>query len=424
MKKVFEIISTFWLMILGAAGFFAFILREYFNVGYDFSTKSFLILLSLGFIFTAIFIKRSREKKGNEIYDWLILLASTILFIRGLVLPINGWDAYALYDFRGQVYSQGYSQADLVEIGKYDETNRIYLFAYPPMTSVLHAIFYEMGINPMLSYAVFYIGFLVFMYLLFARFKIPKAIKLILFLIAAAHPLILEQTSIAYTNLPALSFQIASLYFLIKYAQERKAVSLIIAATFLAFGSWTRFLEPFPYIFIAAAVYVLALDPKLTIKKKLIFSATFFLIVLLPRFVWMNYLQSVLGSTENFSTNLITAFGTLPQAFFLANTINVVFFVYTSLAPILWYIGLWAIGIVFGVFSKERISLSTIIVGFIAFGILSIMIVATFYSSSIFYWWDKIGGSFLRSNLIFIPLSSLFSASLLNDISGKKSKQR
>lgn len=421
MKRPLEIFATWILLSFGLFGIVAFLLREYLNVGYSFSSPLAVIVFVLLLL---LFLRKwNHRKKGKFKSSWpeiIFTLFLVFLIIRGIFLPVLGWDSYALYDFRGRLYSMGYSQVDLLEVGKYDEVSETYYFAYPPMTSVLHGFFYSLGINPMVIYSFFYSSFAIYVYLLISSLRLKKLFKYLLFFIATLNPLILDQMNVAYTNLPAVAFMVGSVYFLLKFSDSNNPLFLYISALFLAFLSWTRFLEPLYLAVILAAAYVIILRKQWSLSSKTLSILVFIALSIFSRWLWISYLKTNIGNTEGYGIDFFVLASRLLESIHLANIFEVILFIYISLKQIWWYLVLFALDLAFIPFLNRRVSLESRALMIVIIAILSVVFFGTLYYSIAFDWWNKIPGSLLRSSLILMPLISLFNAFLLSDLKQKK----
>ena len=422
MRRFLEIFATWVLLSFGLFGIIAFLLREYLNIEYSFSSSLSVIVFALLFL---LFLRKwNYLEKGESKSTWpeiILALFLVFLIIRGVFLPVLGWDSYALYDFRGRLYAEGYSQVDLLEVGKYDEMTKTYYFAYPPMTSVLHGFFYSLGVDrPMVIYSLFYSSFAIYVYLIITSLGLKKPFKYLLLFIAILNPLILDQMNVAYTNLPALTFLIGSVYFLLKFSDSDDLISLYISALFLAFLSWTRFLEPLYLAVILAATYLIILRKERPFSNRIFRILVFVFISVFSRWLWTSYLKTNIGNTEGYGIDFFILVSRFLESIHLANIFEVVLFVYISLRQIWWYLVLFVLDLIFALFLIKRISLVSKVLMIIISIILSIILFGTLYYSVAFDWWDKIPGSLLRSSLALVPLISIFNASLLSDLNKKK----
>lgn len=143
------------------------------------------------------------------------------------------------------------------------------------------------------------------------------------------------------------------------------------------------------------------------------------LIVMSPRVFWTNYVTKVVGNIEGNMPNLGYLIDKLIKSMSLDNAIEVSFFIYTSLRPISMFIFLFGVAILYLYSYRIKIKSTLVIILFIIIFIVSIMTAGTFYLSATFDWWNTIPGSYLRSNLVLLPLISIAVAytyeSLIND---------
>lgn len=417
--ELLEIFSTSSLILFGLAGLVPFILREYFGVEYRLSGYEVLIIsfafLAIGEFFQRKYIIRAGWKtliQGMErpsLPMLLFSLLSLVIILRGFFLPIRGWDAISLYDSRAKMFLEGLKLSELKELSSYDDFNYYYYFSYPPMTSVIHTVFYSLGISRvMVVYAIFFCSFLAYLFILLRKSKLHNYLKVGLFLSILLNPLLLGQTNIAYTNLPLIAFQIGALYYLLRYSEERSSTFLFISSVLLAFGNWTRSLEPIFIGFILAALYLIILEKGKTITEKLFLGIGYSFIPLVTRTIWFNYLQAAVGSIGETTPGVGTIITRVLDSLYAANLIEVAFFIFIALFPIALYIFLILIGLIYRKLSGSRgLSKREAVLMIIVSTMALLMVGGTLYFSTTFSWWSKIPESFLRSNLLLIPISVL-----------------
>ena len=313
--ELLELLASTNLILLGLAGLVPFLLREYAGIGYKYSIFE-IMAVALALITYELVAKRkliffradssiqenTELKLGDELNADMssslggklalsvrggrhnlislakklsapvifLMIFGVILISRGFYLPIRGWDAISLYDARARMFLSGLSLGELKTLSQYDDFNYYYYLSYPPMTSVIHTTLYSTGFSGVMwVYALFYMSFIYYLYLLLKKLEINRLLKISLFAAVAFNPLIIGQMNIAYTNLPMMAFQTGSLYYLIKYIWDRNNKFLIISAMLLSFANWTRNLEPIFIGFVLATLYAVFTYKKLHILKKM-----------------------------------------------------------------------------------------------------------------------------------------------------------
>jgi len=455
--ELLELLASTNLILLGLAGLVPFLLREYAGIGYKYSIFE-IMAVALALITYELVAKRkliffradssiqenTELKLGDELNADMssslggklalsvrggrhnlislakelsapvifLMIFGVILISRGFYLPIRGWDAISLYDARARMFLSGLSLGELKTLSQYDDFNYYYYLSYPPMTSVIHTTLYSTGFSGVMwVYALFYMSFIYYLYLLLKKLEINRLLKISLFAAVAFNPLIIGQMNIAYTNLPMMAFQTGSLYYLIKYIWDRNNKFLIISAMLLSFANWTRNLEPIFIGFVLATLYAVFTYKKLHILKKMILSIVYTAISLLTRTVWTYYLRNSVGSIGDTTPSFNILISRLADSLYLGNLVGIVFFIFTALTPILLYILLMGIGLVWrNLHSKRRHSLIETALVIVFITMVALMLGGTLYFSTTFTWWDKIGGSFLRSNMLIIPLAVIYVA--------------
>ena len=419
--SILEPIGVSALLLLGISGLVPFICREFLNISYVYSSFEILTVVSVVASFVAI-LSGSRRNKLNWHYkiertDLLIILFASLILIRGYLLPMRGWDAYSLYDSRALMFLSGTKLSQMVAFSKYDEFNQLYYFSYPPMTSVLHTVMYaNSNTHVMLIYAIFYAVFMIFVYLFLRTMKLNKVIKFLLFVISALNPLIFQHTKLAYTNLPNLSFQFVSLYYLVKFANSRKNSHLVISALLLAFSNWTRSLEPFFISFFVAFVLIVLIQ-KNTIINKIFQGVKYLFLSMTTWIIWHFYIMSTIGNLGATSPSILEILSKVYDSFLLSNLLDVAFFIYNAYFPIILYV-LMAI-FIFMIFlfrKKKTVKIEEKIIMTVILTIEALVFGGTLYFSTTFPWWNQIPDSLLRSNLILIPLIGVLSGYVLESV--------
>ncbi|HCR35709.1 TPA: hypothetical protein DIU22_01525 [Candidatus Woesebacteria bacterium] len=422
--SILEALGLSAIILLGVSGIVPFIGNEFFNISYIYSSiEIFTVVFAISSI-SMLFLRHNNRKKINykiSKIDFLMLVLVSFILIRGFLLPMRGWDAFSLYDSRALMFLSGTKLSDMIAFSKYDEFNQLYYFSYPPMTSVLHTVLYSGGpTNTMIIYAIFYSVFIIFAYLFIRGMKINGILKFFLFVISVLNPLIFMHTKLAYTNLPTLTFQFVSLYYLIKYGKSYKGLYLLISALFLGFSNWTRSLEPlFISFFIAFAFLIL--KRKNSLIDKVIEGAKYLFVSMATWLIWSLYIRFTIGGLGDTSPSLLEMISKISSSLLLSNLLDVVFFVYSALSRIGLYI-LMTLFIFLFVWLRTKKSIKTEekIVMIIIFTTEALMIGGTLYFSKTFSWWNQIPDSFLRSNLIMIPLTGILSGYFLEDLKTRK----
>lgn len=410
-------------LLFGLSGFAPFIANEMFNISYN---NAPLLILTVVVGVGAISLLAKIKNKNNLIIsrDWLfifVMMFSVLILIRGYLLPIRGWDTFSLYDSRAKIFTQDIKLAEMKLYSKYDEYNQLYYFSYPPMTSVLHTVMYVAGSNRiMFVYALFYVIFIGFVYLAVDTLKIEKKIKFLIYIISALNPLIFTHTKIAYTNLPAITFQFVSLFYLIRYSKTGSIRLLFISALFIGFANWTRSLEPVFLSFFAAFVYLIYIE-KIKLIQKIFRIIIYFSVSMVTWVIWKYYISVTIGGLGDTSPGGIQMIGSLYNSLMLANLIDVVFFLFKSLFPVILYFILAITSFIFIVQKGlNKIGYTEKIISIIIIVTNLLMVAGTLYFSVTFSWWNQIPDSYLRSNLIMLPLMGILTGYIIQQITLKR----
>jgi len=412
-SRLTEVLATSILLSIGIAGTIPFLLKEYLSINYGF-TSQYLFFVTLIFLIAAMIFKRDKRwnidllEKPNAV-EILLCVVMLLFLIRSIPLPIRGWDSYSLYDLRAKIFLSEEKLSVTKSFSDYDNYNPSYYYSYPPMTSVFHAMVYISNFqSPMFVYFLLYYSVIFYVYLIVSRLKINRIFKFGFFAVSCFFPLLVEQMWVAYTNLPFLAFQLAAIYYLLKYFSNKNSYFILISAVFGTFSSWTRTLDVnYIGLMIATFVVIFFTRKKNFFRKSLLFVG-YLLILLSLRWVWFSYVNSSIGGIGETMPGFMEFLTKVPGAFLLTNIVDVAMFVSFSLGTLKYYLLLFGLAFLFHLRGAGTFKLGkgSILLIYIATNFL-LSILGTFYFSQTFYWWDKIGGSFLRSSLylvIFVPL--------------------
>ena len=423
--EIWESFAFSFIFTFGIVGFVGFLLNEYLNIAYSLIPKYiFLPILAFSLL---IFNKSNRIRFFKKINDVKIkslvigLVFAAGLFIWGTNTPVRGWDAYSMYDARAKMFNLGEKMSGMGALTRYDDKNNLYYFSYPPMTSAVHALVYSVGFrSPMFLYIFLLVSLFVIFYEQIRKLKISMLYKVAIFAAALLNPLIFDQITIAYSNLPAVAFQIAAIVMIIKFIVNRRFIYVITAGIFLGFSNWTRSLEPTFIAILLAFIFILIKSYKTSILTKLTLFGSLLLLAIVPRQLWFAFVVKHVGVTGATMPNAGQLALGLLDSVFLSNLISVAFFIYSSLITVKLYILIFVIIFIVMLLSRQVVeNLKFQFLGIVIVSIFAIMTVGTLYFSQVFVWWNQISGSFLRSNLILVPLIGLYSGYFLEYFENK-----
>lgn len=422
--NVLESVALAILLLLGEIGVVGFVLNEYFGLSYS-QAPMYLLAVNLLLLFSSVlcYFFSDRKFENKKTFAWIFVFPLLLILFRSFFMPVRGWDAYSMYDGRAKMLMDGYRFKDLKVFSEYDDTNYMYYVSYPPMTSVIHAVVYSLGLkSPMFVYALFFMSCGILFYSVTRSRKINKYIKAGIVIVGIFNPLFLDQVNVAYTNLVSISFQIGSIFLIYEFIKEKKFSYILFSSVLLAFSNWTRSLEPIYIAILFGNAFVIFTSKETSLIKKVFYMITFSLVAISPNLFWRNYLSANLGDIGGTSQ---MSFGevlrSIPDSLYLTNILEVVFFVYKSFLSIKFYFLLLIIDIIylfklrnFWQYKKEVYLLILII------SVILIMTAGTFYFSVAYPWWSEISGSFLRSNLILLPLIAMLTLGVINIYAEKK----
>lgn len=429
-ESLFSSLSLSLLIILGLLGFVPYYLVTY--SGYEFRETPLIILLGIILIALIFSLTNKKENKtlGNLLREitidrWSILLVGIValLVIRAHFLNVRGWDAYALYDMRAVFFLDNINLQETSKFSAFDIQHVNYYLSYPPMTSVLHSVVYSLKkTSPMVLYALFYGIFIVLYRNLLKSLRINRYLKILLFLLVALNPLILGQLNIAYTNLPMLAFLFSSYYCLIHYLEKKRLPYLLLSSFFLGFAMWTRSAEPIYLVFFIATAYSIY-KHELSLRKKLIYFVSYIFFPLVIFLLWREERARALISIDNsvgYLGLLLTGLANLS----IATLKDVSNFIVEALRSFHGYFIVFFGAYLLSLFPKKKNNLKEAVTLLMLVTLSAMMFIGTFIFAAGKSWWNKIPGSFLRTNILFVPLLSSSIAFYSEKIYAKAKKKK
>ena len=137
--------------------------------------------------------------------------------------------------------------------------------------------------------------------------------------------------------------------------------------------------------------------------------------------VWHVYISRTIGGLGDTSPGGAKIVNAIFNSLLLSNLIDVVFFLYKALYPVILY---FLVGITSIIFMSKRklakLNNTEKILAIIIIVTNILMFSGTLYFSVTFVWWNQIPDSYLKSNLIMIPLMGILTGSILQKILSKR----
>lgn len=328
-------------------------------------------------------------------------------FVSTLYWPVYIWDALTLYDFRAHVFVlTGFIKSALGALGGY------YL-GYPPLTSLSHAIVYlSGGGNPQFLYSLFYLSLGLVFYGLLREF-ISQKLSLLFTLMLLATLQVFEQSGIAYTNLPYMTYFSLGAIYCFMWDRKKNLGYLILSAVLVGLSVWTRAAEPF-WLVILGMVVVTAIY-----RKRFLDIVTFAVFFFPIQQAWKNF--QTLGMTQGSIVNDVAG-----PAAVLVNVLDfkrwqeVIAFLYQGVV-ITWgpIFILFLAAFIYATIAKKI--KNTFLIYLIAFAVLAMLFVGTFIFSFTFPTWSQIPDSASRTAMIVYPLFVYSVALVIREVPRKES---
>ena len=297
-----EKISSGFMLGIGFSTFGLFLLGF---IGYKFNFQNVFIFLTSGnillILINKIFLKNSFGHlsfiKLIKSFDLIerILIGGIIFFlltslIRNLYWPIWSWDAVQLFDYRAKLIVLGQSV--------FFPAKTFYDISYPPLTSILHSIFYASGSsNPQFIYTFIFAALIMGVYA-FTKNLSNRKVTLSLCFLISFYPLFYQNSILPLTDLVQSTFLVLGTFYLIKWLSQGKDNLAVLGGLFFAFSRFTRN-EP---VWIAALVFgiiYLFWKRRLFYKKSTLYLILFLVLNYFVIFVFGKYLASYSFSGGN-----------------------------------------------------------------------------------------------------------------------------
>lgn len=337
-----------------------------------------------------------------------LLLAS---FVIGNYNPISGWDAIALYDFRGHTIALNHSLKGL--------TDDSYYVSYPLMISLDHAVIYMLkGLSAQGLHSIILMAFSAVIY---GRMRVWTNLRLSLIsvLLILLNEEIFTHSTVSYVNLSYIVYLVLGFLYIISPSKESRQLGhLFFGGLMIGLTTWIRSDVPFWIIGI-----ILMIIQGWLIKAKLL-SIFLAYVAIMLRHYWLAYYVDILNSLNQLNQRLAnpitlsavnSARAYIPDNDTLAK-------IFTNMSAILSYLyinifspyrGLWLLVIPVTIVAVKKANTRLTLLIFailisIAMVVGGVMLFSTSYSS-----WEQIGGSARRMMLFIVPLSIIASINAL-----------
>lgn len=345
----------------------------------------------------------------EKIASAAILLVILLSLVRNLYWPIVDWDALALYDFRALVLHQ---------TGTFDDgVRRGYFLQYPPFTSLLHVIGYQLGfLQVKIWYTVLFTGFAMVFYSL-VRWRQSKIIALLSTFFVVSSPLLFAHSAIAYTNLSYTVCIVASYLFLVRWIYKPTYTWLVIGALFAAFSTWSRLSEPFWFLSVILILFGIVKNKLFALHNLAVVSLAVLIIYFL-KVPWHGFVEQYTQQNTVDVSAIPTGGRSLFSISLYYNFIPVLQFLSKAVLPLLYvHIPLIMISVIWYIQKRKWQQLLETGLFFIP---LLMIFVGTLIFSTSFSQWQSIPDSARRMSMFLIPLAIFVITDACADIYRKR----
>jgi hypothetical protein len=210
--------------------------------------------------------------KSIGLIGWLslVVIASQALyaFFSALLMPLRGWDAWAIWFFKAKVFfAEGKVAASFLADNSYGNLHLDYPLLMPLIGSWVYIVLGS--VNEVLVKGLFpvqFVSMLALFYFILSR-KAPRGASLLFTALLSLTPLLMTQAGglpvalgglndgdyVGYVDITIALFMMGAAGFIYLYMLERKPPYLYLSAAFLGFGAWTKN-EGLTFIFVAMIV--------------------------------------------------------------------------------------------------------------------------------------------------------------------------
>ncbi len=363
--------------------------------------------------------KRAPERKKNETYKRLSIFEMAVILllvffvishvIIALYWPVHSWDSLSTYDLRARVFAETQSipeAADRIRDNLFVPGYIVGVFAYPPMTSLVHAWLYLSGWeSPKIFYPLLLISLIIIFYFSLRDYA-PRYHSLLFTLMLISVPFFYEQSSLALLNFPfAFYFGVGTIY-LYRWMVDQKKGFLVLSGLLLGLSSWVRreSLVFFLGYLIVLTIYSIS---RRRFLAPFVFAALYFAI----EFLWGTYTQNVLQIRS--ATAIPILLGVLrrwPEAFDLTRWKEIGPFLFSRLGSfrILFFLPIVAILIYADKIREHRYLFLLVLSNLVIF-------VGGSYFFIVIRGWTTFSDSPMRLFMMFLPVICYFVAVVTSD---------
>lgn len=363
----------------------------------------YLIILIAGiYFFQKEYLSKKRKitikvGKIGKLFFALSLIFISFSFIINYSNRILEWDTVALFDARARFLLAGIKFSNMPLLSKFDPQNSYYYLLYPPYTSIIHFIWYKLGIG--LPIGIYYsISYMIFGFAIYLMTKeeLNKSAALMLTFLVLSYTAVFNSSILAYTNLPYSIQMFVGIFLLYKYLINNNKWPIFLGLLLIASAQWIRILEPL-WIGIFIALFVTILKTKRQ-KKELIYPIIFLFVSLFEYCLWNIFMKSSFVDSSKIVTFGISRFiepiiGIISGSFI---NILIIFFKYWGIVAVVHLTAL-----IIALKNKSKMFFLGMVILF-----SSLIYFGGFYFVSFqTVWWDKLGDSLIRSSTFLLPIS-------------------
>jgi hypothetical protein len=336
-----------------------------------------------------------------------ILFISTSLFINFNKKAVL-WDAVALYDARARFLVKGIDFSEMVEISKYDSNNSYYYVLYPPYTSMVHYLWYELGIS--IPVGVFYsISLLLLAVVIYyvTRKHQSLIVAALLTFIVVSNGVIFSLSLSEYTNLPFTLQMFLGVFLIYEYLKDGSKWKIFYGIGLVITTMWIRFLEPI-WVGAVLALFISTFTKK-KFSKELLYPVLMLVCGVIEYIAWQSFVSGSVDTTKMVSFSAIRFLEPIVGIF--TGSLTSIFAFFVKSWGLILPVHIFAIYL--AILNKKKLNFLQMFMIFTMLIYFSGLYFVSFQS----VWWDKLGDSLVRGSTFMIPISGYLVLEYLN---GKK----
>jgi hypothetical protein len=268
-----------------------------------------IILLPLAFVKTKNLFAALRQPIKNKpgileiVLIAVILLNSALVLIDSFVLPINSWDAIAIWSFKAKIF---YSES-IRHTSYFTDPTKSYSHPdYPVMIPFIQSYFYMAAgrLDDRLARMLFpsyFIFLLLFIYSA-ARRGLERKYALFFTALLSSIPCLLSESVSGYVDVPFAFYYFPMVFYLYLWIKEHSAEHIVLSAVFTALTVFAKNEGTAAFVINAAALAVfVGFNRKREYMRRAAYYLAASVVIMLP---WLIFKRNITVVQEDYFSKL------------------------------------------------------------------------------------------------------------------------